>query len=200
MIVVGLTGGIATGKTAITNFLKRKNYAVHDSDAVVNLLYYKPPRAFIKYLKKINLGNTISGKTINKNAIREEIFGNQNKKKELEKYIHKEVKKSRDKFLIKHKKRKTKITILDIPLLFEAKLRHICDYVILLYLPKKIKIRRALVRKGMKKDILLKIIHNQLGDSYKKKRADFIINTSKTKNHSFKMILRAINNIINQNA
>ena len=200
MIVVGLTGGIATGKTTITNFLKRNNFAVHDSDAVVKIIYSKPSKAFIKHLRGIGLEKTVRGKTINKTAIREEIFINQNKKKELEKYIHKEVKKSRDKFLTKHKKKKTKIAILDIPLLFEAKLRHICDYVILLYLPKKIKIRRALLRKGMKKDILLKIIENQLNDSYKKKRSNFIINTSKTKNHSFKMILEAINNIMNQNA
>ena len=67
-------------------------------------------------------------------------------------------------------------------------------------MPRKLKIQRALVRKGMKKAILLKIIENQLSDSYKKKRADFIINTSKTKNHSFKMILGAISNIIDQNA
>ena len=200
MIVVGLTGGIATGKTTITNFLKKNKFAVHDSDAVVKIIYSKPSPVFIKYLKGIGLSKATRGKTINKNIIREEIFGNQNKKKNLEKYIHKEVRKSRDKFLTKHKKKKTKIAILDIPLLFEAKLRDVCDYIILLYLPKKIKIRRALVRKGMKKDILLKIIENQLSDSYKKKRADFIINTSKTKNHSFKMILGAISNIIDQNA
>jgi len=200
MIVVGLTGGIATGKTTITNFLKRKNFAVHDSDAVVKIMYSKPPQAFIKHLKGIGLNKTIKGKKINKSTIREEIFGNQNKKKNLEKYIHKEVRKSRDKFLTKNKEKKTKIVILDIPLLFEAKLRNVCDYIILLYLPKKIKIRRALVRKGMKKDILLKIIENQLSDSYKKKRADFIINTSKTKNHCFKMILEAISNIMNKNA
>ena len=52
----------------------------------------------------------------------------------------------------------------------------------------------------MKKDILLKIIKNQLSDTYKKKKADFIINTSKTKNHSFKMILGVISNIIKNHA
>ena len=173
MIVVGLTGGIATGKTTITNFLKKNKFAVHDSDAVVKKMYFKPSPAFIKSLRNIGLGNTIKGKIINRKIIREEIFRNQNKKRKLEKYIHKEVKKSRDKFLTKHKKKKTKIVILDIPLLFEAKLKHICDYVILLYLPKKLKIQRALARKGMTKDILLKIIENQLNDSYKKKDSRF---------------------------
>ena len=52
----------------------------------------------------------------------------------------------------------------------------------------------------MTKDMLLKIIKNQKSDTYKKKKADFIINTSKPKHHSFKMILEAIGNIMGQNA
>ena len=39
MIVIGLTGGIASGKTTITNFLKKKKFALHDSDSVVKKIY-----------------------------------------------------------------------------------------------------------------------------------------------------------------
>ena len=90
--------------------------------------------------------------------------------------------------------------ILDIPLLFEVKLNYICDYVILLYLPKKLKIQRALKRKGMTKNTLLKLIKSQLSNGYKKKKADYLINTSKSKPHSFKMILEVISNIMKHNA
>ena len=200
MIIVGLTGGIASGKTTISNFLKKKRFSVHDSDAIVKKIYSNPTPSFFKYLKSITLLNSIKGKKINKNIIREEIFNKQDKKRKLEKFIHNEVRKSRNQFLNKHKNKKTKIVILDIPLLFEAKLQEICDYVILLYLPKKNKIQRTLARKGMTKDMLLKIIKNQKSDTYKKKKADFIINTSKPKHHSFKMILEAIGNIMGQNA
>ena len=85
-------------------------------------------------------------------------------------------------------------------LLFEAKLVSICDYVILLYAPKKTKIQRAMSRKGMKKNILLKILESQISDKIKKRKSDFIINTSKPKKHSFEMILKAINNIMSLNA
>ena len=78
MVIVGLTGGIATGKTTISKFLKKNKFAVHDSDAVVKAIYSKPSPVFIKYLKDISLGKTIRGKTINKKIIRKEIFGNQN--------------------------------------------------------------------------------------------------------------------------
>ena len=99
MKIVGLTGGIASGKTTIVNFLKKKRFAIHDSDKVVKSIYSKPPLSFIKYLKTIKLKNTPNGVIINKATIREEIFNNPNKRRKLEKYIHKEVKKSRDRFL-----------------------------------------------------------------------------------------------------
>ena len=196
MKIIGITGGIASGKTTISNFLKMKGFAVHNSDSVVKSIYTNPTTTFIRYLKKINLKSSINGKKIDKKIIREEIFNNENKRRKLEKFIHNKVKKSREHFLKANRKKKTKIVILDIPLLFEAKLNNICDFVIFLYLPKKLKIQRAMARKGMTKDVLLKLIKSQLSDSYKKKKADFLINTSKTKQHSFKMILEAIINIM----
>ena len=180
MKVVGLTGGIASGKTTIVKLLKKRGFVIHDSDMVVKNIYSKPPTSFIKHLKDIKLGNTLSGLKINKAAIREEIFHNPNKKRKLEKYIHKEVKKSRDRFLKKNKK--SKIVLLDIPLLFENKLEKICDHTILLFAPLKIRKKRALQRRGMNKTILEKIVKSQLGDTIKKRKADFIVNTSTKKN------------------
>ena len=197
---MGLTGGIASGKTTIINFLKKKRYVTHDSDAVVKEIYSTPTPNLIKVLKSIGLSDSINNKKINKNMIREEIFRNQRKKRMLEKFIHNKVRRSREQFIKKHKKKKTKILILDIPLLFEARLSHICDYVILLYVSKKTKIQRAISRGGITKQTILQILKHQLGDAYKKKKADFIINTSKPKKHSFKMILDAITNIMKNNA
>ena len=108
MIVIGLTGGIASGKTTITNFLKKKKFPVHDSDSVVKKIYSKPePKKFLSFLKKINLKNSIKGNKIDKKTIREEIFTNTEKRKLLEKYLHAKVKKSRDIFLKKNKQKKT---------------------------------------------------------------------------------------------
>ena len=66
--------------------------------------------------------------------------------------------------------------------------------------PKKIKIERALKRKNIDKEVVIKILKNQIDDKIKKKKSDYIINTSKQKKHSFKMILKAISNILEQNA
>ena len=196
--IVGLTGGIASGKTTIINFLKKKKFATHDSDAVVSSAYSRPTKKFINFLTNINLADSISGKSIDKTKIRKEIFNIQKKRKLLEKYIHGVVKQSRDQFLKKHKEKKTKIVFLDIPLLFEAKLEKICDYIILVYAPIRIRKKRAIRRKGMKKEILKKIIKHQINDNFKKKKADFVIDTSiPNKAQSFKKTLKIINLIFN---
>ena len=114
MKIIGLTGGIASGKTTVVNFLKKKRFIIHESDQVVKSIYSKSTPRLIKYLKTIKLEKALGRRKINKTAIREEIFNNTNKRKKLEKYIHKEVKKSRDQFLKKHKK--SKMILLDIPL------------------------------------------------------------------------------------
>ena len=195
MIVIGLTGGIASGKTTITNFLKKKKFAVHDSDSVVKKIYSKPELKFLNYLEKTNLKNSIKGNKIDKKTIREEIFTNTEKRKLLEKYLHAKVKKSRDIFLKKNRQKKTQIVFLDIPLLFENKLEKICNYTILFYAPLKIRKQRAIRRRGMQKKILVKIIKSQLSDKIKKKKADFIINTSASKNQCFNKILKTIKHI-----
>ena len=83
MIVLGLTGGLASGKTTISNFLKKKKFSVHESDKVVKKIYSSPSADLIKYLRKISLSDSIINKKINKKVIREQIFNNKNKKQNL---------------------------------------------------------------------------------------------------------------------
>ena len=199
-IFVGLTGGIATGKSTIVKFLQKNGYKVHDSDLIVNKIYSQPNKQLLAILKKIGLSKSINNKKIDKKIIRDEIFSDKIKKTKLENFIHKKVKTSRNLFIKKYKNKKNKIIFFDIPLLFEAKLTHICDYIILLYAPKQTKIERALKRKNINKEAVKRILNNQINDKIKKKKSDYIINTSKPKKHSFKMILNAINNILEKNA
>ncbi len=199
-IFVGLTGGIASGKSTIVKFLQKNGYKVHDSDLIVNKIYSQPNKQLLAILKKIGLSKSINNKKIDKKIIRDEIFSDKIKKTKLENFIHKKVKTSRNLFIKKYKNKKNKIIFFDIPLLFEAKLTHICDYIILLYAPKQTKIERALKRKNINKEAVKRILNNQINDKIKKKKSDYIINTSKPKKHSFKMILNAINNILEKNA
>lgn len=193
---MGLTGGIASGKSTTTKILKSKKIPVHDSDLVVTDIYEKPNKKFIDFLKRINLKESINKNKIDKKIIREVVFSNKAKKKQLEDHLHLEVKKSRERFLKKQERAKANIVFLDIPLLFEKKLNHICDYVVLLTAPISIRKKRALKRKGMSVEILNKILKTQLVDGIKKKKANFIINTSGKKSLLSKKIFDIVNEIL----
>ena len=85
MKIIGLTGGIASGKTTIVNFLKKKGFVIHESDQAVKNIYSKSTPNLIKYLKTIKLEKALHGRKINKIVIREEIFNNHKQKKKIRK-------------------------------------------------------------------------------------------------------------------
>jgi len=120
------------------------------------------------------------------------VLNNKSKLKKLEKFVHKKVKLSRNKFIKKNKLLRKKIITLDVPLLFENKLENICDYIFLAYSPLKLRVFRALRRKNMSKNTLNKIIKLQMPDKLKITKSDFVINTATDKTNSNKQALEAI--------
>jgi dephospho-CoA kinase len=195
MNVVGLTGGIASGKSFVSNYLKTKKIPVHESDQVIKSIYKNPSNAFLLFLKKLGFKNAIKKKFINTREIRKEIFNDKDKKKIIEKYLHTEVRKNRDRFLKKHKNKK--IVFLDIPLLFENNLDKTCNLVCSVIAPLKIRRARAMNRIGMNKKILEKIIRSQTHDMERKKRSDFIIDTSKSRIKTCLQVDKIIYDILN---
>ena len=193
--IVGLTGGIASGKSTILNFIKRRKIPTHDSDFVVTYLYKNHSKEFINLLENIGLKKSIKLKKINKKIVKELVLSNRRKLKMLEKFIHQKVKLSRDRFIFKNKNLNKKLIILDIPLLFEKKLERICDYVLFANCPHKIRIVRALRRKNVNKKNLEQIINLQISNNIKKNKSDFVINTTASKDYTYTQTLKALKKI-----
>ena len=196
MIVVGITGGIASGKSFVTSYLKKLKIPFHDSDVVVRSVYKEPTNKFLIYLIKNGFKEVVHNKKINKTKIREEIFLNKKKKEVLESFLHNEVKKQRQSFV--KKKKKEKIIFLDIPLLFEKKLQSECDYICSVIAPLKIREQRALKREGINKKTFNLIIKNQVRDSFRIKHSHYIIKTSLDKKHTCLQIDKIIYDILNK--
>ena len=125
--LVGITGGIGSGKTTLSNHLKKLGYLVHESDVVVSEMYTKPKKQFLSFIKEKISEDAVYHNKINKTEIANVIFNNKAIKKLLETRIHKEVQNSREAFI---KKNKNKLIFADIPLLFEKKLEKDFDLVI----------------------------------------------------------------------
>ena len=178
---VAITGGIGSGKTTISKYLKKNNFAVHESDSTVSQIYIKPNKLFLSFLKKNISKEVVTSNKIDKQKIAEIIFNDKKIKQKLENYIHKEVKKSRDSFVKKNIKNKKKLIFVDIPLLFENKLEKNFDKVLCIIAKKKIRRARVLRNKKFTKKTLQKIFKFQVSDKERKARSNIIIYNNDTK-------------------
>ena len=179
--LVGITGGIGSGKTTLSNHLKKLGHLVHESDVIVSEMYTKPKKKFLSFIKEKISKDVVNHNKINKTEIANVIFNNKAIKKLLETYIHKEVQSSRDAFIKKNKKNKNKLIFADIPLLFENKLEKEFDLIICLISSEKNRTKRVLENKKFTKENLNKILKAQTTDKERKKRSQIIINNNKTK-------------------
>ena len=91
--VVAITGGIGSGKTTLSKYLNNYGFAVHESDKVVSSIYNKPSKLFINILKKNISNDVVKRGRVNKKKVAHFLFNNNQIKKNLEDYIHKEVEK-----------------------------------------------------------------------------------------------------------
>ena len=179
--LIGITGGIGSGKTTFSNHLKKLGFLVHESDKVVSEIYTKPKKQFLSFIKKNISQKAVKQNKINKSEIANVIFSNKVIKRLLERRIHKEVQSSRRAFIKKNTKKKKKIIFADIPLLFENKLEKKFDLVICIISSKKNRINRVLKTKKFTKENLNKIIKAQTSDKERRNRSQIIINNNKTK-------------------
>ena len=194
--LVGITGGIGSGKTTLSNHLKKLGYLVHESDVVVSEMYTKPKKQFLSFIKEKISKDVVNHNKINKTEIANVIFNNRPIKKLLETYIHKEVQGSRDAFIKKNKKNKNKLIFADIPLLFENKLEKDFDLVICIISSEKNRIKRVLENKKFTKENLNKILKAKTTDKERKKRSQIIINNNKTKKDFIFSVEKALKGLI----
>lgn len=171
--VVGLTGGIATGKSSVSRFLKNKSLAVICADELVKSIYKAPES--IKFIKE-QFPEAINNNKIDFIVLRERVFNNNSDKTTIENFIYSKLP---DVFKLKAQSfNRPTIIIYDVPLLFEKGLDDLVDISICVYCPEEIQKQRLISRDNISQDLALKILRSQLDIEEKKTRSDFFINNS----------------------
>mgnify|MGYP001376444820 CR=1 FL=1 len=179
--VVGITGGIGSGKTTLSKYLKQTGFFVHESDKVVSDIYKNPKKNFLNFIIKNISKNAVNNNKIRKKIVTNIIFSHKERRIKLERYIHKEVQLSRKKFIQTHTKEKKKIIFVDIPLLFENNLDNKFDLIICIISSKTNRTQRVLKNKKFSKKTLNYIFEAQTSDKQRRKRSQIIITNNKTK-------------------
>ena len=185
MIRIGILGEIGAGKSYVA---KNFGYPVFNADYEVALLYKNNKKIFNKLKKK--LPKYIHSFPINKKEISNAILANKSNLNKIIKIVHLEIRKKLNFFLKKNKKKR--IVILDIPLLLENKINNEKDILIYIVSKKSEILKQLIKRKNFNQKLLKKFKSIQLPNSYKKKKAKFIIKNDFTP----KSIRKGINNIL----
>ena len=188
---IGLTGGIASGKTTITNYIrKHKNVPILDADKLSRELIKPNTYGYKKIVdyfgNKIIDNNSNSEKEINRKLLRNIIFKNTENKEWIEKLLHPLIKEKMIEECNKYKKNQT--IVLVIPLLFEAKFEDICTEICLFKFPKEIQKKRLIARDKISEKEAYESINLQLSFEEKRKFSDIILDNSDNQNKWIKTI------------
>ena len=149
MLVVGLTGSIASGKSVVAAMLGRLNFQVHDSDRAAHQLMAPGGSAVedIMSLFGAEVGNMDSG--INRLRLGNIVFADPAKRELLQQILHPLIHERKQQFIQHNKRHRRKAVFLDVPLLFETGGDFFCDRVITEWCPTFIQTARVLRRNGM---------------------------------------------------
>lgn len=185
MIILGLTGSIGMGKSTTAGFFSQAGIPVYSADEAVHQLYESKP--VIKQLHRI-FPNCITDDRIDREKLSKEIVADPSKLKSLETLIHPLVRQKEIAFVKKHRDDCAKLVVLDIPLLFEKGPEGRVDKIAVVSAPAAIQRQRVLARPGWNSEKFDQIVSRQIPDHEKRKRADFIIDTSQGFAHAKKQV------------
>ncbi|MBF0489666.1 MAG: dephospho-CoA kinase [Candidatus Omnitrophica bacterium] len=182
MFIIGLTGGIGSGKTTIAGMFKDLGAKVIDADAITRDILTHDGKCIKKVAKAFGHGILASSKEINRSVLANIVFQDPRELKKLTDILYpiglKEVKKQIA------KAKKTKLIVLDVPLLFESGWDKLADVIIVVQSTQHIQIQRMQKRTGLSKADILRRMRCQMPIKEKLQRADIVIDNRKTFNQT----------------
>lgn len=176
-LVIGLTGSIGMGKSTASKMFAALGLPVLSADTIVHDLFAAGGEGTKKIARLYP--EAVGAKGVNRAKLSKLVFDDKERLCWLEDLIHPLVFKACSKFIREQKRAKAPAVILEIPLLFETGYDASCDFTVCVSATAALQKKRVLKRKGMTPAKLRAVLTRQMPDKEKKKRADFVITSSK---------------------
>ncbi|MGG4042213.1 dephospho-CoA kinase [Bacillus smithii] len=178
--IIGLTGGIASGKSTVSSLLKEKGFTVIDADVAARIVVQPGEDAYKKIVETFGKDILLENGEINRPKLGDLVFRDEQKRLQLNSIVHPAVRKQ---MLLEKEQaiRNGKQTIFfDIPLLFESGLTWMVDKTIVVYVDENIQLQRLMKRNGLDKEAAEIRISAQMPLEEKASKADAVINNNGT--------------------
>jgi dephospho-CoA kinase len=196
--VIGLTGGIAMGKSTAAAAFRRAGLPVFDADAVVHALQ-APAGAALAPIAAAFAGTVSTDargrRVLDRAALRRLVLADPAALDRLEAIMHPLVRAAERRFLAAARRRGARAAVLDIPLLFERRGRQGMDLVVAVSAPASVQAARVRRRGTLSLDQLRAILARQLPDRERRRRADLVVPTGLSRAHARRILRRLIRSL-----
>lgn len=173
MLILGLTGSIAMGKSTAAAMFRRLGVPVYDADAAVHRLLARGGAA-VGAVDRAFPGVVADG-AVDRPKLGARVFGDATALRRLEGILHPLVAEERRRFLRAAARQGRALVVLDIPLLFETAGERWCDVVCVVSAPRFLQVARLLRRPNMDRARIAAVTCRQMPDAQKRRRADFVV-------------------------
>jgi dephospho-CoA kinase len=192
MIILGLTGSIGMGKSTTAKLFAEAGVPVYDADATVHMIYQGEAAPAVEAAFP---GTTADGK-VDRGKLSAQVVGDPAAMRRLEQIVHPMLRAYHQKFLHDCEQAGAPVAVVDVPLLFETGGETRVDAVVVVTTSPEIQRQRVLARDNMTSAMLEAILARQLPDAEKRRRADFVVDTS----HGLDPVRARIRDILQQAA
>lgn len=180
MLKIGLTGSIGTGKSTVSKLLRERGIAVIDADLLAREIVKKGQEC-LNDLKNV-FGNqvlTIDGE-LDRKKLGQIVFSDDSKLELLNSVTHPHIRRRMKAQMNELESKNNKVIVLDIPLLFEAKMEDLVDIVLVVFAKEEIQIKRIMERDNCTQEEAMRIIKTQISQQDKISKSDYTIDNSGT--------------------
>ena len=192
MYIIGITGGIACGKSLVSNELKKYGARIISADKMAHWLMSPCNEIYNEYVKHFGEGILQENGWLNRKKIAKIIFNDKNELKWVNEMAHPILRRYVRERLIAYQRKKRSLIVLDVPLLFEAGWEIECDEVWVVILDRDKQIQRLMKRNHLNLADAESRIEAQLNDEERRKRADVIIDNNLDRENTCDQIRRQI--------
>jgi dephospho-CoA kinase len=180
MLLVGLTGNIASGKTTVAQLLSERGATIIDADVLARRAVERGTKAFDAIVRRWGTSVLAPDGHLDRAALRRAVFGNSRELEALNDIVHPEVERLRNQRIEEARARGDRIVVCDIPLLFEKKMVDRFDRLLLVDAPRPLRLERLVSDRGLRETEAMDMIAAQMPADLKRARADFVIDNGGT--------------------
>ena len=180
MKIIGLTGGIGSGKSTVSSYLKSLGVPVFDADASSRAAVKKGSACLEKITAFFGPECLLENGELNRPWVADQVFHDKELLKQYEKIVQDQVWVEAQQFMAAERERNTPVVLLDVPLLIECGWHKLVDSVWLVKVPKDVQVRRAMLRDGATAEAVMSRIDAQMSLAEKETYADVVIDNSGT--------------------